>query len=555
MLSLLRIKNLAIVEESEIEFDSGLSVLTGETGAGKSIVLKAIELLAGGRASSDIVRKDTERCSIEGLFQLTENQRKHLAQGHQVFADEWDQEELLIRRTIDASGRGKVYINDTLATVSLLQEISSFLIDITGQHSQQTLLEAPKHRALVDESGVPASLLESVHEKYTAWAHAVSDLQKLRENSSERAFYFDRIRAEHEELTQASLEIGERESLEQELVRLANVENIGAGIGQCLDLLSESESSVDDSLRRTQLELDEALKLDPSLEEVKGLIDSAAVEIREALFTLQEYQSSLEAEPERLEEIRGRVADLARLERKYRKDIGELIAYSDSISEELSEFDGSGLDEEKLQKKVDQARIELDAIEETLSAARKKAAEVLSKQIVSGLSQVGMKKARFKVDIESGSSGPFGRDKVSFSLAANPGEPFRPLAKVASGGELSRILLILKTVLQKKNAPVLQIFDEIDAGIGGAIAEIVGQKLKSLAKNSQVLLITHAPQIAALADQHYFAQKSVSSGRTISNVGRLEREERVKQIASMMAGKKVTTEFEKSARQLLEANK
>ncbi len=552
MLAVLRIRNFAIIEEAEVEFGPGLNVLTGETGAGKSIILKAIDLLSGKRASADIVRSETPRCEIEGIFDLNTNAAAALAELHDDFAEAAAGDEVLIRRVIDASGKSKIYINDSLTTAAILQKISAPLLDITGQHSQQTLLNPSRHRALLDSFGVPEKLLKKVAELYAVFAKARNDLESLQKNSSERALYFDRLRSEYEELDAAAVVAGERKDLEQELRRLANVETLGLHVTECLEILSENEQNVDELVRQVSYELDKAAKLDSSLDDAKKLIESAAVELQEAQLLLSDYQSSLDADPTRLDAIRERIGELARLERKYGKSEEELLKYFEEISNELSEFDGSGLDEEKLKKRMEEARAALSVEEAELTKKRKAVAKKLSKAIEKDLAELNMKRARFTVDVSPCNSGPHGADEVAFALAANPGEPFRPLQKVASGGELSRILLVLKTILSQQLSPGTQIFDEIDSGIGGAVAQVVGEKLLTVANDSQVILITHAPQIAALADHQFLVSKATEGNRTHSKVVQIDRTQRVEEIAQMLAGKEVTTQFQKSAEELLQ---
>ncbi len=555
MLAVLRVENLAIVQRAEIEFTSGLNVLTGETGAGKSIVLKAIGLIAGQRASNDIIRSDAERCTVEALFEVSESTREQLM----LLADEMESllsdDELLIRRTIERSGRSKVYINGSLASISLLQRISSALIDITGQHQQHTLLSTANHIILLDEFGVPKSLREDTSAAYQLFAKARHDLESYLKNSEQQQQLYQRMLVEYEELSEAAIEPGERATHEGELARLSNVESLGQEASECLELLEDAENGIEEKLRRLLSGLERATRLDPTLKEAQDFAESAEVQLSEAKIALEDYLSSLEADPVRLEFLRERIALIARLERKYGKSGDELIELARELEQKIAELEGGGLDEKKLRQRLQEARTSLSELESSLTEKRKEVAKKLSSSVEKGLKELSMKRARFKVEIEPCPSGPNGADKVSFTLAANPGEPFRELAKVASGGELSRILLVLKTLLNERFLPQTQIFDEIDSGIGGAVAQVVGEKLKQASAKVQVILITHAPQIAALADSQYLVAKTAKKNSTESRVDRLSDDQRVGQIAAMMAGKQVTSKFEESAKELLSLGK
>lgn len=553
MLAVLRIKNFAIIENLEIEFASNLNVLTGETGAGKSIILKSLELISGKRASNEIVRQGTELCEIEALFQINENTKNSICEISEEFADTLSENELLIRRTVDVNGRSKIYINGKLSTAAVLQKIAEPLIDITSQHEQQSLLKTNNHRALLDAFGIPDELLEKVKSAFSEFAQKKSIFEKFKLHATEQFLHFERIDSELAELNQAALRENEREELEQELKKLANVEHLGASVSQALTLI-EDQDALESTLSKLEISIAQACKLDPSLNAIKSLIDSASVQISETRLSLNQYALSLEANPERLEQIRERIAEIARLERKYKKNLAELLIYRERIELELADFHKGAFDEEKLKKDLDLARSKLKELEQKLTKERAALGRKLAKKVEEELASLKMKNAKFCVQIEEKESSANGADAVEFLLSANIGEPTRALNKVASGGELSRILLVLKTILNRELLPALQIFDEVDAGISGAVAEIVGKKLKQLALNSQVILVTHAPQIAALADTHFLISKSSDQKMTKTTVEKLGADERVSQIAAMLAGQTVSAEFENSARQLLKYN-
>ena len=553
MLTLLRIQNLAIVEQSEVEFGPGLNVLTGETGAGKSIILKAIDLLLGRRASSDILRSGTDRCTVEGLFRIPRELGRILREEHDELEEVLpeDEDELLLRRIIDASGRSKVYVNGQLMALGGLASLSARLMDVTGQHQQHILFDPLHHRELLDAFGVSDELKARVAVDFAAYADAKRSLDRFLSDTETRAVRMEKLAAERDELSEAALQPGERAALDAELIKLASVETLGSTVQRCLELLEESDDSLDEKLRALSLQLESAAAIDPALDEVVALVDAAAVQLSEAQLTLGHYGAKLEADPLRLEQLRDRLALVARLERKYARPGDEIIAYLETISAELAEYEGGALDEGVLRKRLSEARATLDTSEQALTAARKAAAVRLSKEVEREFPPLNMQRATFEVAVNPAPSSTAGADGVEFLLAANPGEPARALGKVASGGELSRVLLILKTVLNEQRAPGTQVFDEVDSGIGGAVAQIVGEKLLAVSRRSQVILITHAPQIASLADQHFLVEKRAIGDRTTSSIRVLNEHERVAQIAGMLAGKSISANFEQSAKELL----
>ncbi len=553
MLSLLKIRNFAIVEELELEFGPGLNVLTGETGAGKSIILRAIELLGGSRASGDLIRSGQKTAEIEGLFLLPKPFLQNLLADFEELETLVEDNELLVRRVIDISGKSRVYLNGRLTTAGSLQKIASRLVDITSQHEEHSLLDSAQHRNLLDSFGVSSELLFQVRQAYEEYSIAAGKLESFLKDSEAKRDYFRRIGFERDELKSAALKVGEREGLEAELNRLASFEKLSQGFSECLVILEEDTSSVDSQLRRVLTILNQALAVDPGIHEGVQLIQSAHVQIEEASRFFSQYGAGLENNPARLENLRERIAEISRLERKYGKPTGELVNYLARIQTELSEFESGDFDEAKLTAKVAELRSALLEFEEKLTQERINVGTQLSGLVESGLKKLNMEKARFQVSVLPAASSRYGKDSVEFNLAANPGEPFRHLAKVASGGELSRVLLILKTLLNEKEGPLLQIFDEVDTGIGGAVSQVVGEKLKHISSSAQVLIVTHAAQIAAFADTHLRISKTSSETSTRTVVEPLAKEERVRELARMMAGRDISEKFEDSARELITA--
>lgn len=553
MLSFLRIQNLAIIEETEITFTDGLNVISGETGAGKSILLEAIELLCGKKATVELIRAGCERCSVEGSLSITPAQREALLEVVPGLEDVLEGEEVLIRRIIEANGKSRCIINGALSSMKQLQTVSEVLLDVTRQHAQQVLLRDTAHRELLDSYGVPNHLKVTLAEKYREYAAASRDLESMLRSSAEQADRIRLLRLEQEELSALALKRNEREELEAELQREAHSEQLLQLTNDCVAILQDGEHAVERQVKRALRSLERAASIDSKLGELKQLLETASIEISEVVISCNDYQSSLETDPDYLEKLRERVTHIARMERKFGRPANELCDYFEKINLELDQFDSGAFDEKSLRARLEQTKRALHAVELQLREARKEVAERLAKDVERELAELNMKKARFSVQVEPCESSIHGADSVSFTLAANPGEPFQPLSRVASGGELSRVLLVLKALMAKQLTPSVHVFDEIDSGIGGAVAQVVGEKLLALAANAQVIAVTHAPQVAALAHSHLAVEKRILDGRTRSITTTLTANERVQHIAAMLAGKEITSAFEDSAKQLLAA--
>jgi len=555
MLSLLRVKNLAIIEELEVEFGLGLNVITGETGSGKSVLLKSLELLTGKRATAELIRTGAASCEIEGLFQLSQADRELLLAHVSGLDGEELHEELVLRRVIDSQGKSRMYLNGRIATTSLVQQIANQLVDFTGQHQHQVLLEGSANRQFVDRFGVEPKLLEDVRTNYAAYAEARGALERFVNRSTAQAEQLRRLEFEVAELSQLELRVGEREELESELNRLTSVDSLRELVGGALALLEDSENSPYDQLRRLSSLLRDAADKDSALAEAQTTLAGAENQLAEVGLALDRYAARLELDPARLEAVRSRISEIARVERKYGKAADLLVEYLVKTSQELELLSGGAQDEEQLRARLLSTERALIEVEEKLGLARRSAAAKLAPMIEAELAKVNMQKARFYVAVEDGEHSALGRERVEFRLAANPGSDPMPLASVASGGELSRVLLVLKAILNEQTGASFQIFDEIDTGIGGAVAHVVGEKLKTIATYAQVLLVTHAPQIASLADHHFVIRKESSKQSTRAKVQQLTPDERVHEVARMLAGKKISVEFENSARELLGYNK
>ncbi len=547
MLSLLKMKNIAIFDDVEIEFNEGLNIITGETGAGKSITLKAIELLSGGRASSELVRNGAESCEIQGMFELEPKLMESLG------VNDAGDGELVIRRKISKSGRGKIYVCGNIVSQAELKRIGEQLIDFSGQHYQQTLLDTKNYRSLLDSFGVDRKILEEVTRAYQDWKELNTKRKELEDRSKEKDEYLRRIAFEKEELDAFCLTKNEKTELEDTLKQQESVESLSQTAAKGLELL-DSESGIVIQLSRYLRELRESASNSEAFKEAANLVESAELQLGEAVGELRAAGDSLSLDPETLETMRQRFTEIVRLERKYGKDVNELATYLELISSELELLESGEQNAETLRRKEDAALEKLTLAQTKLTKNRQKISKALSTAVDTELKNLDMKKARFKVELSKGNPSPEGIDSVEFLLAANPGEPFRPLQKVASGGELSRVVLILKTLLNSKSSAVLQVFDEVDSGVGGAVAYTIGEKLKVVSSKSQVILVTHSPQVAAFADKHHYVSKKTESGRTSAFAKDLIEVERVGEVARMLAGKNVSGNFIDSAKELIESS-
>lgn len=548
MLTELKIVNFIIIEDQSISFGEGLNVISGETGSGKSIVLQALELILGGRSKPRYVRKGSEGWEIQALFCLD-----HLPEA--IFNELPDiarHEELSVVRSMNSSGRGKVYINGRLASVSLLEEISSKIINICSQGQQSRLLEPKYHLELIDDYGALADEREAYQSSYLKWRDKrtlLSELERKQELSLLRRRELEDIVSD---LSELELKEGRRAYLEAEVKRLNSAERLIES-SQTLLTTCNSEAGLFSALAATGQQLRELERLDPEgTQELKTIFKGAQGELDEFERELQSYLHSLDIDEEALEQLREELAELARLERKYRTDEHGLIQLLAEAEQELEAV----ADEERL----DRLREELESEEEklntraaALSEKRRKAAKRLTREVISELKELNMPESKLEASFEKTALNTQGFDSVELQIATNKGHALLPLREIASGGELSRIMLVLKKVLRERSGVNVLIFDEVDSGISGSVARAVGQKLKALATDTQVLCITHLPQVASMADHHFLIEKQ-HGDRTKSLIRSLNEEARIKEIARMLAGYKVTEASLASARELLSSN-
>ena len=552
MLRALRVSDLAIIDEIELILEPGFNVVTGETGAGKSILLQALDLALGGRPDVDLVRTGADEAVVEALFsEVPPAAREPLTAAGLAAADE-----LVLRRVIAAGGRTRAYVNGQLTSLQVLRELAPHLLRVYGQDEHQALRRVESHRELLDAVGGLASTVEEMrrrHARLAAARQAFDEREAGQRAARERQ---ELLRFQLGELAAAKLVAGEQEALAVERRRLVHAEKLGALAGAAERGLYSGEGAAVDAIGRALAALREAERIDPAVEAVRALLDGVGAELEEAGAQLGRYLRALAPDPARLAEVEDRLALLARLARQHGGAGGDaLIAKRDALAVELAA--AGEVDEALAALRAEAEAAERDARDwaKRLSVERRKAASALERSLVAELRRLALEGARFQVRFSEGgegrSLGPTGRDEIEFWLSTNPGEDFRPLARVASGGELSRIMLALKTLSAAADEGAALIFDEVDAGVGGAVAEVVGRKLRQLGRRRQVLSVTHLPVIAAFAEHHVLVTKRVVGGRTLSSAQALSASERVTELARMLGGAKLTPEARQHAEELL----
>lgn len=560
MLQLLNISNIALVDDLQVEFEGGLNLLTGETGSGKSIIIDALGMLLGGRFASDQLKSGTDKGSVEGLFLVSPDTRlrRLLEQtGILVFDDvsSSDSLELIIRRDFSATGRHKTFINNQLATQSLLRELRPFLVDIHGQGDQQTLFNSATHLELLDAFANHKKLRDEVAAAFSLWSSLKKELERLAINEAEKFQLLDTLSFQINELERAQLAVGEDESLEEERRRLMNVERLTLLSQSGYARIYEDDDAALTRLRQTENELLELVEYESTFRDHLEGIQSARVVIEELSFSLRDFADRLEFSAPRLAQIEDRLAEMARLKRKYGGTIESALEHLARSQDRLSQIQLFEVHELKINSELQAARDAYYLIANKLHAARLKAAKKFEQAVERGINEVAMENSRFQVNLDSKtadeSAGASGFDVVEFFFSANPGEELKPLARVASGGEASRLMLVLKTVSNPLEFPRTIVFDEIDTGIGGRVSEAVGVKLKKLAGTNQVLCVTHQAQIARFADNHLVVEKETIKGRTIVKVARLDHRGRVEEVARMLTGSEITENARRHARELL----
>ena len=537
MLRELRINNVAIIDQMRLGFAPGLNVLTGETGAGKSIITRAIALLCGARASADLLRTEADEAEIEGLFDADGAVRAVLEELGLP-----DDEDLIIRRVISRTAKGKVTINGSLSTASVLARLGDHLIHVYGQHDYALLLKPESHLAFLDDYGDHDAETSRMAAAYESFREADERLRRARSGVAQREQRLDLLRFQADELAKARPAVGEVEQLRVERERHRHADKLARICQEADEALSTGDQAIANALGRIAASLDEAGRLDADFGTRAAGLRDALAQVEDVALELRRAGESIDADPARLEEIEDRLALYGRLERKYGCDADELAVRLEAVEDELRELEAGDADIEALEEDRERRAGAAWTAAQALSARRRASAEALEEKLAAEVATLGMAGAVVRVVFHSNAEGtreddrlgPAGADEVEFYLSANPGEEPRPLARIASGGELSRVMLALKALTAGAGEVATLIFDEVDAGIGGATAEAVGQRLHALARHRQLLSITHLPQIAALADHHLAIAKHVRDGRTVTSARELDEDERVAELGRML---------------------
>jgi len=561
MLRELRIKNFAVIDQVALELGPGLNVLTGETGAGKSIILNALGLISGGRVTSDVIRHNEEEATVEALFEDVPEWVKQKLQGAGYGIDD----ELIIKRVMSRSGKNRIYLGGSLSPLNLLSDIGHSMVHIYGQHEHHTLLKPETHVGLLDAFGGIAAEADAMSQKFHSLVAAAQHLLKAREILDTGKKEKELLTAQTEEIAKARLTPGEEEELQGKKNILMHAEKLYQGCLEGEELLYEGENALVSRLGRYGSKLRELASIDDGLRPTVELLESALAQLEEANAGLRRYAERVHFEPGALEQLEDRLAEIHRLKRKYSGAVEEILGMQAQAERELQALDRGEEEIPALEKSFESARQAAWEAAGALSIKRQRVAKRFKKEMEKEAKQLGMPDTLFEVRFldlpEDEDAPPFviggkkitalGIDQVEFYFSPNRGEPPKPLARIASGGELSRLMLAIKSLaLTAGESPTL-LFDEVDAGIGGAVAEIVGKKLKQVAGSHQILCVTHLPQIAALAESHHIVRKEVVKDRTSTTVDKLKEGERIEEVARMLGGLRITERTRRHAEEMV----
>jgi DNA repair protein RecN (Recombination protein N) len=580
----LRLENYAVIDNAAVEFASGLNLLTGETGAGKSVLIDALALLLGDKASTEIIRTGADRAVISAVFESAGSSEAAIDKTLEHNGlDKSEDGSLIVRREISASGKGRVFVNNQAATVAVLRQLAPHLATVHAQNESILSFDPPARLALLDNFA--ASHIEPVASAYVTWHEIRARIEQMEHGEQDRLRLVDLWTFQSREIEEAKLQTGEDERLETEKRVLSNAEKIYNAAMHAFDLLYEGDASTSASLRSAQKQIAELARYEPKFQEALAALETARISVEDVGATVRDYAGGIHASPEHLAEVEDRLAALDRLKRKYGPTLDEVIAFGAEVAHKLSEVENKDEILRDFRADLAKAATEYLRAARTLSKVRHDAARKLEKLVESEINDLAMKSA-FRIDLttaeEEGNWSATGIDQVLYMISTNPGEPMRQLEHIASGGELSRVMLALKVSVENRVARTLlsakagsteqpghalsprapnrqpaqrtMVFDEIDTGIGGRAAEAVGKKLKSLARSNQVLCVTHLPQIATFADHHYVIEKKERSGRTRTTIRPVVGEERTEEVARMLSGAKLTDTSRKHAEQMIKSN-
>lgn len=564
MLRELTVRNLAVIETVTVPFGPGLNVLTGETGAGKSILIDALTLLLGERAQTDAIRAGAETATIAAVFEVEPKGPVAALLDELGYPPE---EPLILRRELSRAGRSRAFVNDSPATLALLDRLGEALVELHGQHEHQALLRPARHLELLDAYAGLAPLREEVRRRYEEWSALKAELAGLRAAEQDRTRREELARFELEEIDAARLSPGEEDELRAERRRLQNAERLFETASQAYAALYDDPASAVGRIALAAAQLRDLARVDDRLGPILEGIESAGIQLDEAVRALRGYREGIVFDPARLEAVERRLGEIDRLKRKYGESIGAILEAREARAREIEALGRGEARSRELTARLTGLREGLATEALTLSRRRERVAEKLARLVVAELAGLGMADADFRVRLqrepagegglaagpEGWQVGPRGVDHAEFLFAANPGEEPKPLTRIASGGELSRTMLALKVLLAQQDAVPVLIFDEVDAGIGGRTADTVGRKLRLVARSRQVLCVTHLPQIACYADHHLRVEKEATGERVRATISPLAREERVREVARMLGGEAVTEASLRHARELIAA--
>ena len=567
MLVELRLENYAVIDNVAVEFAAGLNLLTGETGAGKSILVDALALLLGEKASSDVIRAGAEKAVVAAVFEVDGGAEKVVADVLAANGLDDENGSIILRREIASGGKGRVFVNNQPATVSVLRQLAPHLASVHAQNESLLSFDAAARLGLLDSFA--AISLDETAAAFARWKGIVERITELQRDEQDRLRLLDLWNFQRKEIEEARLQQGEDERLETEKRVLANAEKIYSAAMNAFDLLYQGDTSTSASLRAAQKQVEELVRYEPKFQEALAALETARISVEDVGASLRDYAGGIEASPEHLVEVEDRLALLDRLKRKYGPSLEDVIRLGEEVTRKLSEMENKDEALARLQAELAQAAQEYLRVARAVSKKRYEAARKLEKLVESEVNDLAMK-SKFHIEIsaadEAANWTACGFDSVAYVIATNPGEPLRPLEQIASGGELSRVMLALKATVARapssesaarralRAVPRTLVFDEIDIGIGGRAAEAVGKKLKELARASQVLCVTHLPQIATFADHHYVIEKKNIGGRTRTSVRAVSGEERTEEVARMLSGARLTDTSRKHAEQMLKAN-
>lgn len=553
MLQEISIKNFAIIEEIHLSFENGMTILTGETGAGKSIIIDAMGLLLGERASTDFVRHGAEKSEIEGLFFINQNQELMRVLSNLGFENLTS--ELIVRREIFANGRSVCRINGQMVNLTNLREIGGFLVDIHGQHDSQELMNARYHLRLLDEFGDEKfeQVKQDYQEKFERYKQLRQQLITRQKNEREFAARIEILQFQSDEIEAAAIDLGMDEGLAARRDKMNHLKSIADALNTAYVALDDEDGEYSslDNLRTVMSELDGISEYDPEYQELANKTAESYYVLEEVTSQLSRMIESLEFNSTELQQIEDRILTLNTLRKKYGPELSDVLHYLEKVQLELADLTGSDYESENLEQMVKEAQETLILASQKLNAARHQLAQGLEKEIKQELADLYMEKADFKVNFEKAKFSVNGNEHVEFFIQTNPGEGFKALAKTASGGELSRLMLAIKSSFSRHENKTSIIFDEVDTGVSGRVAQAIAEKIYKISQNEQVLAISHLPQVVAIADTQFYIEKTSTTDLTTSTVRKLHSDERIKELAKMLAGNDLTKEALAQAKRLL----